>query len=140
MILEVDAGEATNMNFQETLAKHLTAIQERNLAALMETLPDDDAVTLITADGRLVKTAREFAEMHRDWFGQTTWTLNTQLVSTWETTDLAVVVLRLDYRDNPPDQPPIQAESYLTLAFARQADERWVMVLDQNTPMTRAAK
>jgi hypothetical protein len=42
-------------------------------------------------------------------------------------------VLHLDYRETPADRPPLRQQSYLTLIFRRQAD-RWVMVLDQNTP------
>src|SRR4051794_9885424 len=125
------------MTFRETLEKHLQAIQDRDLAALAETLPTD-VLTLITSDGRLVRSVAEFLDLHRGWFALTTWTLSVTAVHVEETADMGVAVLRLDYRETPPDRPPLRQGSYLTLLFRRQAD-RWVMVLDQNTPVQSAA-
>ncbi len=126
------------MTFRETLDKHLQAIRERNLPALLETLPPEDIV-LITSDGWLIRSVREFAEMHATWFDQTTWSLDARLVQIWETADLGVAVLRLEYRDEPPGKAPLHETSYLTLIFARR-DDRWVMVQDQNTPCRKPAE
>ncbi len=126
------------MTFRETLDRHLLAISERDLAGLIETLPRDE-LTLVTFDGRLVRTASEFIEMHRGWFAETTWTLDAEIVSLIETPEIGVVVLRLDYRDNPPGRPALRQSSYLSLIFARQ-DGRWVMVQDQNTPIQAHAE
>jgi ketosteroid isomerase-like protein len=121
------------MTFRATLDEHLQAIRDRDLPALLATLPAD-RLNLIMADGRRITTVAEFAALHRDWFASPTWTLGTELVDLIETADLGVAVLRLDYRDDPPGADPIRAVSLLTLIFARQGD-RWVMVLDQNTPI-----
>jgi uncharacterized protein (TIGR02246 family) len=121
------------MTFRETLDKHLRAIQDRDLSALTSTLPDDDLV-LIMSDGRLVRSSREFADLHRGWFESRTWTLKADPVSVTETPDLGVAVLHLEYRDHPPGGQPVRETSYLTLIFARRGDT-WVMVHDQNTPI-----
>lgn len=44
--------------------------------------------------------------------------------------DLAVAVLRPDYRE----APATRSESYLTLVFERR-NGKWLMVQDQNTPI-----
>jgi uncharacterized protein (TIGR02246 family) len=121
------------MGFRETLEEHLRAIRERDLPALVATLPADELV-LIMADGRLVRSVPRFIELHRDWFAQSSWSLATELVSLAESHELGVAVVHLDYRDEPPDGAPIHQTSYLTLVFARR-DGRWVMVQDQNTPI-----
>lgn len=121
------------MTFRETLDKHLRAIQERDHQALAETLPTDQLV-LITSDGRLVRSPLEFAKMHREWFASKTWTLDFEEVSALESTDLAVVTFRLDYRDQPEGGSPIHERSFLTLVFRRLGDH-WLMVQDQNTPI-----
>lgn len=121
------------MTFRDTLDRHLRAIRERDLTEFIATLPADE-VTLITSDGRLVRNVAEMVDMHRGWFEQTTWTLDAEVVSLVESPELGVVVLRLDYRDEPPGRPPIREASYLTLVFALR-DGRWVMVHDQNTPI-----
>jgi ketosteroid isomerase-like protein len=120
------------MTFRATLDKHVHAIQERNLPALIDTLPQDELV-LIRADGRLVRSVQEFIELHRSWFESKTWTLGARLESVYETPEMAVAVLHLDYRDAPADGAPLHEWSYLTLVFRRLPDGRWVMVQDQNT-------
>ncbi len=129
----LNAGET--MTFRETLDKHLRAIQNRDLPSLVETLPASE-LTLVMADGKLVRSVDEFVALHRDWFAGTTWSLGAELVSVVEGVDVGLAVLRLDYRDRPPGREPIQETSMLSLVFQRQGD-RWVMVHDQNTPVRR---
>lgn len=125
------------MTFRETLEAHLQAIRRRDLEALVATLPAEE-LTLITSDGRLVRSVREFVDMHRGWFESPTWTLETRIDTLFETSGLGLAVIRLDYRDRPAGGPPIHEASYLTLAFARHGG-RWVMVHDQNTPIRKPA-
>jgi hypothetical protein len=79
------------MNFRQTLDKHLQAIQHRDLAALLETLPPDE-INLIMSNGKFVCSVREFPELHRSWFEQKSWSLETQIVALKETPDMAFAV------------------------------------------------
>lgn len=117
------------MTFRETLALHLQAIQARDLDALERTVAPE-ALVLIMADGKLVRSTREFLEAHRGWFAVPGWTLGAAEVEVFEGSDLAVAVLELDYREPPQSI----SRSYLTLVFQRRS-ARWVMVQDQNTPI-----
>jgi ketosteroid isomerase-like protein len=121
------------MTFRETLEKHLRAITQRDLTALAETL-SDGPIVVITSDGRLVRSAADFLEMHQGWFASRTWRLGFEEVSVTEGADLGVAVLRLDYQDEPAGQAPAREASYLTLVFARRGGV-WVMIQDQNTPV-----
>lgn len=121
------------MTFRDALDRHLRAIRERDLPGLIATLPADE-VTLITSDGRLIRSVAEMVQMHKDWFAATTWMLDVEVVSLIESPRMGVAVLRLDYHDNPLGRPPIREASYLSLVFALR-DGRWVMVQDQNTPI-----
>ncbi len=121
------------MTFRETLDKHLRAIQQRDLPALIETLPERELL-LIMSNGRLVREVREFVEAHRGWFESKTWKLGVEPVSIYESADIGVALLHLDYRDDTPHGKAIHETSYLTLIFARQG-HKWVMVQDQNTPI-----
>jgi hypothetical protein len=126
------------MTFRETLELHLDAIRGRDLSKLIETLPREE-LSLVTSDGRLVRTTSEFIEMHRGWFSESTWTLHAEVASLVESDDLGVALLRLDYRDEPPGRPPLREASFLCLVFARR-EGRWVMVHDQNTPIKERAE
>lgn len=121
------------MTFRDALDKHLQAIHQRNLPALIDTLPFD-RITLVMADGRLVQTVQEFIQLHHAWFKQPTWTLATRIVNLEEGDDLGVATIHLEYCDVRSDGSPLCESSYLTLVFARQR-QRWVMILDQNTPI-----
>ena len=117
------------MTFRDALKEHLRAIEARDLDALAATVAASDLV-LITADGKLVRSTREFLDAHRAWFAMPGWTLQAREVEVFEGADLAVAVLELDYRE----PPATHSRSYLTLVF-RQQDGRWRMVQDQNTPI-----
>jgi hypothetical protein len=111
------------MTFREMLDRYLRAIRGRDLPGLVDTLPADE-LTLITSDGRLVRTTAEFIEMHRGWFAQTTWLLDAEIVSLIESPEIGVAVLRLDYRDDGPGHPPLREESYLSLILLKGCTKR----------------
>jgi uncharacterized protein (TIGR02246 family) len=115
--------------FRDTLERHLQAIRERDLAGLAETV-SPDALVLITAEGKLARSAAEFLELHRGWFAGGKWSLDAKPVEIFESEDLGVAVLELDYRE----EPSTRSHSFLTLVFQHR-DGRWLMVQDQNTPV-----
>lgn len=117
------------MTFREALARHLRAIRERDLEALADTVSEKD-LTLVMADGRLESTTAAFLAAHRGWFAMPGWTLETRQVQAYESPEIGVAVLHLEYRE-PAASPQ---ESYLTLVFQRR-DDKWRMILDQNTPI-----
>lgn len=121
------------MSFRDTLGRHLLAIQERDLRALGDTLAED--LVLVMSDGRLVQGWKEFLQLHRGWFATKNWTLDLKPVQVWESGELGVAMFRLDYREV---QGAVVQESLLTLTFQRRAD-KWLMVMDQNTPVKQAA-
>ena len=120
-------GAGAALSFRRTLARHLDAIQRRDLAALAETVAPD-ALLLITSDGKLKRSAAEFLEVHRGWFAMKNWTLKATEEAIHETAGTGIAVLRLLY-----EEPGVRQESLLTLVFEKRGDN-WLMVLDQNTP------
>ena len=117
------------MSFREALRRHLQAIQARDLEALAATVAPESLV-LIMADGKLARSTREFLEAHRGWFAMPDWTLDYEEIHVLEGVDVAVAVLKLDYRE----PPATRSRSLLTLVFEKQGDG-WRMVQDQNTPI-----
>ena len=120
-------GNRPALSFRDTLAQHLQAIRDRDLDALAATVAPDDLV-LVTAEGRLKRSAREFLDAHRDWFAMKGWTLEASVETIQETPAMGVAVLRLLY-----SEPGVSQASLLTLIFEKRGD-RWLLVLDQNTP------
>ncbi len=120
-------------SFREALGKHLLAIEERDLKALADTVASPE-LYLVMSDGKLGRTTSEFLESHRGWFEMKNWRLEVKPVHIFETPQMGVAVLQLEYRETPPGKPPTRQESILTLVFQNRND-KWVMVLDQNTPV-----
>jgi uncharacterized protein (TIGR02246 family) len=120
-------------SFREALGRHLLAIDERDLDALADTVADDE-ILLVMSDGRLARSKKEFLEAHRGWFAMKNWRLEVKPVQIIDTPALGVALLQLEYRETPPGKPPTRQESMLTLVF-QQRNGKWVMVLDQNTPV-----
>lgn len=118
-------------SFREALGKHLLAIEERDLRALADTIAPDE-VLFVTTDGKLARSAKEFLEAHRGWFEMKHWRLEVKPVHLFETPQLGIALLRLEYRETPPGKPPTRQESLQSLAF-QQRNGKWVMVLAQNT-------
>lgn len=119
-------GTGAALSWRQALERHLDAIQRRDLAALAETIADD--LLLVTSEGRLKHGAPEFLEAHRAWFEMKGWTLDASIETVQETPAMGVAVLRLLYTE-----PGVSQASLLTLIFEKRGD-RWLMVLDQNTP------
>ena len=120
-------------SFRETLGRHLLAIEERDLDALADTV-DDDEILLVMSDGKLVRSKKEFLEAHRGWFAMKNWRLEVKPVQIIDGPALGVALFQLEYRETPPGKPPTRQESMLTLVFQLR-NGKWVMVLDQNTPV-----
>lgn len=47
---------------------------------------------------------------------------------------MGLAVLHLLYCEDPPGKRPLRQQSHLTLVFERR-DDRWLMVLEQDTPI-----
>jgi uncharacterized protein (TIGR02246 family) len=120
-------------SFREALGRHLLAIEERDLDALADTVADEE-ILLVMSDGRLARSKKEFLEAHRGWFAMKNWRLEVKPVQIIDTPALGVALFQLEYRETPPGKPPTRQESMLTLVF-QQRNGKWVMVLDQNTPV-----
>ncbi len=125
------------VTFEETLHKHLRAIHQRDLEALVETLAPVELV-LVAATGEVSSETSRFIELHREWFGSPTWSLGTEVVHVREGADLATCLIKLDYRDEAEGGAAIEEHSVLSLVFQR-VEGRWLLVQDQNTPITTEA-
>ena len=119
--------------FRLALGKHLLAIEERDLNALAATVAPD-GVLLVMADGRLMRSTKEFLDAHREWFAMKHWRLDVKPVHIYESAELGVALLHLEYRDHTPGQVPTRQTSFLTLVFQNRGGT-WLMVHDQNTPI-----
>jgi uncharacterized protein (TIGR02246 family) len=120
-------------SFREALARHLLAIEEKDLEAFAETIAPDGVVAVMT-DGRITRSTEEFLDAHRGWFAMKHWRLEVKPVQLIESSDVGVATLQLEYREATPGKPPVRQENVMTLVF-RNRNGKWAMVQNQNTPL-----
>ena len=125
-----DAPEAA---LRATLARHLAAIDARDLDALLSTVTQDERLTTILPNGKVLRTRAQYRDLHVDWFRETDWRM------VFETQDVRVLgdtgIARVRYDSQVRDASGAYAsrrEAILTLVFARERGQ-WRLVYDQNT-------
>ena len=124
------AGEA--QSFEQTLDKHLKAINAHDYTALAETLPKKGALTLISPEGEISKTAEAFKTMHEGWFKTPGWTMDLEIMEKRQEGNLGFALVLYDYREKERDGKPYRNRLFVSLVFAKQ-DGQWVLVFDQAT-------
>lgn len=123
---------ATSPNFDDALRTHLNAVTSRNIEALEPTLTRGDELILIFPNGSVTPTKAEYLSFHREWFAETTWTMEFTPEWTRVSGATAQALLRTRYRDRAADGSAIDNRGLLLMTFELQ-DGAWRLVTDQNT-------
>lgn len=117
------------MKFKETVIKHFDSVCNRDLETLITTLPNSGELFLIFPNGKYDTSVDNFIELHREWFKDTNWELNYEIINTIESSDMGVATIKYTYKDQDGENKTI-----LNLVFQKR-EEGWVLVHDQNTPI-----
>jgi ketosteroid isomerase-like protein len=126
------ASAATSPNFDDALRVHLEAVSNRDLAALEPTLTRGDELILIFPNGSMTRKKAEYLSFHREWFAETTWSMEFTPEWTRVSGQTAQALLRTRYQDTAADNSAIDNRSLLLMTFELQ-DGAWRLVTDQNT-------
>ena len=121
-----------SMTFQQSLQRHLAAIQDRDIDTFLDTIAPDGRLTLIMPNGSLWQSYDDIAELHQDWFSDPDWRMTTELIATHESAEMASALMLVNYADVDEEGEPVEFQYYLNLLFAKQED-KWLVVHDQNT-------
>jgi ketosteroid isomerase-like protein len=117
----------TEEELRQTLAAHVEAVQNRDLDALIKTITEGEHLTLIFPDGTTYSTRQEYLDFHREWFADTSWTMEMEPVSLLVRGDLGIALMRTTYTDQAGPR-----QALLSLTFS-QEEGQWRLVFDQNT-------
>lgn len=109
-----------------TVSAHLAAIAARDLDAYLATVHDD--VSIILPNGKLITGRKAVADFHKDWFADTDWTMQTEVVHEAKAENTTVVVVDVDYHDLDMEGRPYSKQYLLSLVFVDG-----LLLHDQNT-------
>ncbi len=115
--------------FDAALNAHIQSIQNRDIEAFTQTLTLDPNLPLIFPDGSMLMTRAEVLAFHTEWFADTNWVYEPQIIGTLVSESAAVATVRYTYRDTPEGAP---RSALLGLVFELQNGE-WRLIHDQNT-------
>jgi len=121
-------------DYDATLKIHLDAIQNHDLTALLSTV--HDSVTLIFPNGSRLKSKKEFASFHQNWFNDSTWTLSPAILNTIKSDSVSYSLIRYQYNDIDSMGTRINPRSNYLLLIFKQGADGWKLVHDQNTRIT----
>lgn len=131
ILAALPAWAAAGPDFDSTFAAHLAAIQAKDLPAIEATLTRGEELHLILPNGTHTSSRQAFIDFHKTFFASKTWSMTFTPVSRTVSQDLAVVMVRSQYRD-VDEGKPVWSENWLTFTFAREP-QGWGLIHDQNT-------
>ena len=118
-------------DYDATLKIHLNAIQDHDLSALLSTV--HDSVTLIFPNGQRLKSKKEFATFHQNWFNDSTWTLSPAILKTIKSDSVSYSLIQYQYNDIDSMGARINPRSNFLLLVFKQGPDGWRLIHDQNT-------
>lgn len=128
---------AAACDFDCTLSRHLQALEQHDWALFESTLGDGQ-LPLILPNGALSMEGSRYRAMLQPWFAEGGWTLKAREVHREVGSDIALVLLDVDYDEADRDGKPYHLDHWLTLVFRKSGDS-WKLVFDQNTKQEPAA-
>jgi ketosteroid isomerase-like protein len=118
-------------SFDSTLAIHINAIRNSNLAELDPTVAD--SVILISPMGERLHSKKSFMKLHENWFKKKNWEWEGTFVRTESTDSLGYALIQYSYTEKDSiDNITFRNKNYLVLIF-RNSPKGWQLVHDQNT-------
>ena len=116
-------------DFDSALQSHFDAIANRDIAAFRSHLTRGKMLYTIVQNGHAFTTPEETIAIHEEWFKDPDWIWEGSVVHKIVGTDVAMALVRYDYRAKP-DDPPFS--TWLTYVFELQEGE-WRIVHDHTS-------
>src|SRR5215213_130702 len=118
-------------DFDQALQQHLDSITSRNLAAFQAHVTKSDILYTIVQNGFAFKTPTELIATHEEWFKDPEWIWEGSVVHKVVGADMAMALLKYDYRTKAEDKP---FSTWLTYVFQVE-DNEWRLIHDHSTAL-----
>ncbi|WP_251553061.1 nuclear transport factor 2 family protein [Psychrobacillus sp. MER TA 171] len=119
-------------SFHTVLIKHLDLMQNKDIIPFLQTISEQEDISVIMPNGRLISGYKDVAEFNKDWFADIDWSLSYQIIKEECTDEMGYAVVEIEYKDVDQNGNPYNKIYYLTLIFKKN-NEKWLLVHDQNT-------
>jgi len=118
-------------DFDQAVQAHFDAINNRDIVAFSNHMTQDDTLYTVVQNGHAFTTPAEIVAIHEEWFKDPNWIWEGKLIHKVVGEDVALALVKYDYRPKPEDKP---LTSWLAYVFRIEGGE-WKIVHDQNTSL-----
>ena len=118
-------------DFDLALQAHFAAISSRDIEAFRRHIAECKTLYTIVQNGHAFTTPEEIIAVHEEWFKDPNWIWEGSVVHKVVGEDMAMALVKYDYRPKPEDTP---LSNWLVYVFALQ-DGEWKIIHDQNTAL-----
>lgn len=118
-------------DFSAAVQAHLDAITNRDIEAFKRHMTRDETMYTIVQNGHAFKTPAEIVAIHEGWFQDPDWIWEGSLVHQVVGEDMAMSLIRYEYRAKSEDAP---VSTWLLYVWRIEEGE-WRIVHDQNTSL-----
>lgn len=119
------------------LEKHLTAVSNKDLTTLAETLPPDGKMQLILPASEIIETTAGFMQFHETWFKHPNWTFETEILNVTVSSDLAMAVVQSMYREPLRDDKPYFNRMIISYDLKKVAG-KWYVLKDHASSVEKS--
>jgi ketosteroid isomerase-like protein len=120
-----------------TMEQHLDAVSHKDLTALAATLSPAGKMQLILPNQEIVYTTEKFLEFHEEWFKDTTWTFETEILSSEVGTRLGAATCEIMYREPDRNGKPYSNRMIVTYLL-EQVKGQWYVISDHASSIEKS--
>lgn len=118
-------------DFDQAVKHLLDAISNRKFDTYKKLITKEDTMYTIVQNGYAFKTSQELIAIHEEWFKDPNWIWEGSVVHKVVGVDMAMVLIKYDYRAQMEDKP---FSTWLTYVF-RLENNNWRIIHDHNTAL-----
>lgn len=121
-----------NTSFEEATFEFLNSVRVRDYQKFLSYISENEPITAILPDGRIINNAEEFIQSQTKWFQSTSGGFDFKLQSLFVEQDFGFASILVDFRFKDSQEIPFKMDIYISLIF-RKNNEKWYLIHDQNT-------
>jgi len=112
------------------LSTLLNAIENKNLDSLESTLFPSGEMELILPDAKVSHSVKGFVDLHRTWFQDSTWAMETKILRVIAGESIAAATTEAIYREPNRNGKPYFNHMIVSYVLAKEADNSWYVIKD----------
>ncbi len=134
---EKNSIDESNIQFINTMEKHLNAVTNRDLKSLKSTLSPNGEMQLILPQTEIINSVDGFMDYHKKWFDAPDWTFETKILNTKIKSDFGMAIVEIMYREPNRDGKPYF--NRMTVSYdLEKIDEHWYVIKDHASSVEKS--